>query len=248
MARFLRIRDKLLLGLAITGDIFEEIRTGGGFVGSAYRQMYGFVPSKYKKSNFYATVGRMLKSDLLEKVIVGGEPKFRLTPSGLKHFAREFPLIYLQTKKWDRKWRIVIYDIPEGERYIRDRLRGKLKELGFGMIQKSVWISAYPFEDDMKDFLESKNLEKYAYIFLSDSTFFGDVISLVERVWAIEEFNQSYAELLLEYKKVLDKEKFVEKYMQLITQDPYLPKEFLHDPWYGDEARRLFKKMSKTLS
>lgn len=47
-------------------------------------------------------------------------------------------------KKWDGKWRIIIFDIAQLKRMHRDALRGKLKELGFVTLQKSVLI--YPFD------------------------------------------------------------------------------------------------------
>ena len=46
-------------------------------------------------------------------------------------------------KKWDKKWRLLIFDIPETRKVAREALRGKLKELGFFPFQKSVWI--YPY-------------------------------------------------------------------------------------------------------
>ena len=47
-------------------------------------------------------------------------------------------------KKWDGYWRLVIFDIPAKKYKARFALLGKLKELGFVMLQKSVW--AHPFE------------------------------------------------------------------------------------------------------
>lgn len=47
-------------------------------------------------------------------------------------------------KRWDRKWRIVIFDIAQLKKIYREALRGKLKELGFVPLQKSVWV--YPFD------------------------------------------------------------------------------------------------------
>ncbi|MDI6591449.1 MAG: hypothetical protein QME61_00685 [Patescibacteria group bacterium] len=47
-------------------------------------------------------------------------------------------------KKWDKKYRLVIFDIPATSRIIRDIFRRKLKEFGFYPLQKSVWI--YPFQ------------------------------------------------------------------------------------------------------
>jgi len=47
-------------------------------------------------------------------------------------------------KKWDKKWRTIIFDIPENRRIKRDLFRGKLKEMGFYQLQKSVWVCPYP--------------------------------------------------------------------------------------------------------
>jgi len=59
-------------------------------------------------------------------------------------------------KKWDKKYRIVMFDIPNKTRLKRDIFRGKLKELGFYKLQQSVW--AHPYEcqrelDLLREFL-----------------------------------------------------------------------------------------------
>lgn len=46
-------------------------------------------------------------------------------------------------KKWDKRWQIVIFDIPNLTNSKRAALRGKLKELGFYKVQKSVWVFPY---------------------------------------------------------------------------------------------------------
>ncbi|MBC7836341.1 CRISPR-associated endonuclease Cas2 [Acetobacteraceae bacterium] len=47
-------------------------------------------------------------------------------------------------KRWDGKWRIVIFDVWERRRGVRDQLRTMLKKAGFVKIQNSVW--AYPYD------------------------------------------------------------------------------------------------------
>lgn len=47
-------------------------------------------------------------------------------------------------KKWDKKWRIVLFDIPENMKKARDALARALKSAGFIKFQKSVFI--HPFE------------------------------------------------------------------------------------------------------
>lgn len=47
-------------------------------------------------------------------------------------------------KNWDKRWRVILYDVPEQKKTGRDALTRKLKELNFYQLQKSVWV--YPFE------------------------------------------------------------------------------------------------------
>ena len=53
-------------------------------------------------------------------------------------------------KKWDGKWRVIIFDIPDKTRIKREAFRGKLKELNFYQLQKSVWIYPYNCEKEIK--------------------------------------------------------------------------------------------------
>ena len=49
-------------------------------------------------------------------------------------------------RKWDGKWRVVVFDISTKQKTKREALRGKLKEFGFYQLQKSVWT--YPYKCD----------------------------------------------------------------------------------------------------
>ena len=53
-------------------------------------------------------------------------------------------------KKWDEKWRILIFDIEDRHKIKREALRGKLKQLGFYKLQKSVWVCPYSFQREVE--------------------------------------------------------------------------------------------------
>lgn len=57
-------------------------------------------------------------------------------------------------EKWDGKWRMVIFDIPEKKKKAREALRNKLRELGFRELQKSVFIFPYECEDEINFIVE----------------------------------------------------------------------------------------------
>ncbi len=53
-------------------------------------------------------------------------------------------LMVIKPKVWDRRWRLVIFDIPNQKRKSRDVIRDKLEHIGFIKLQESVYV--YPFE------------------------------------------------------------------------------------------------------
>lgn len=72
--------------------------------------------------------------------------QIRLTKKGLEK-ANELKFNDIRVEKplrWDHKWRIVVFDIPEKHKSARDALRRKLQELGFYKLQDSIFI--YPYE------------------------------------------------------------------------------------------------------
>ena len=61
--------------------------------------------------------------------------------------AKRFDIGNLKLKRqttWDNKWRVIVFDVPVEKNKHRLAFTEKLKELGFALIQKSVW--AYPYE------------------------------------------------------------------------------------------------------
>ena len=70
-----------------------------------------------------------------------------LTPIGAEKAQEAFveaeSILYMQKKhKWDGGWRMILFDIPEKQRKIRDYLRKIIKRVGFKELQRSIWI--YP--------------------------------------------------------------------------------------------------------
>lgn len=53
---------------------------------------------------------------------------------------------------WDRRWRVVIFDIPNSAKRVRDIFRIRLKQLGLYRLQESVYVSPHPCFDEI-DFL-----------------------------------------------------------------------------------------------
>lgn len=245
MGKLLRLRDYVLFAGAFAHDLLDATRLGWGVVPSAMKTRYGYVPSKYKPASYLSTVSRMLSTGDIRKVVDDkGRPYLELTNAGEKKFKRRFAL-FLQNKRWDGYFMIVVFDIPEQDKRAREDLRKKLSELGFGMLQKSVWISPYHFEEDMRDFLLLKGLEDEAFVLSAKRLWAGDLKKLAERVWRIERINKRYKKVIKKVKKVRELEKPKRKealgkamglYLDTLSRDPLLPKEFLPDSWSRNET------------
>lgn len=84
----------------------------------------------------------------------GGAVKIVLTEKGrrraLQYRAEELRLP--RKGRWDGKWRLVFFDIPNSRKTARDALRQRLQELGMYRMQESVFVYPFPCEDEV-DFL-----------------------------------------------------------------------------------------------
>jgi len=90
---------------------------------------------------------RLDKKGLLKFINKNGKINIILTNKGKTYLKQNFfdiKKINIKNKIWDGKWHIVIFDIPEVRRKIRNTLRFHLKKIGFVQIQGSVWV--YPYE------------------------------------------------------------------------------------------------------
>ena len=85
-----------------------------------------------------------------------------LTEKGkLKALNYQLENIKNKKEKWDGKWRMVAFDIPEKHKGGRDALRRKLKKVGFCELQKSVLITPFDCRGEIGLLVRFFNLEKY---------------------------------------------------------------------------------------
>ena len=75
----------------------------------------------------------------------------------------------LRVDRWDGKWRIVIFDIPQKLHTKRVSFTRKLKQLGFYPIQKSVYVLPYFCEEEVGSFVGALKIAKYVSIIRADS-------------------------------------------------------------------------------
>ena len=67
-------------------------------------------------------------------------------------------------ERWDGKWRMVAFDIPQKYKKGRDALREKLKKIGFCGLQKSVFLSPDIIADEIKELINELDLRSHVTV------------------------------------------------------------------------------------
>lgn len=130
---------KIVLGLAAVGGIV----VAGATAGNAIQILkYAKTFSRRQKYHINETIYNLKKKGL---VTVQSNGYFKLTKKGelrLAGLEMDFHSI-TKPKTWDKKFRVVIFDIEEAKRKIRTAIRIHLLGWGFVRLQNSVWVHPY---------------------------------------------------------------------------------------------------------
>ncbi|MDO8591714.1 MAG: hypothetical protein Q7R60_02200 [bacterium] len=120
-----------------------------------------------KSSASHADTGRLLydlkRMGLVEVAKEAGHIKFTLTPAGAYRL-QELVVDEIRIPrpgKWDKKWRLVAFDIPVKQSRQRQLLVEKLQALHFVMLQKSLWAHPYPCFKQVQEIASHYNMLRY---------------------------------------------------------------------------------------
>lgn len=234
----MRIAGYILLTLAGVSDFLDGLPSKR----DVYRQLYGD-SSPYKRDSLYPAVGRLLEAGEIERIEKDGRPCFRVTPRGFRSLQEIIPLERLR-KKWDGYFRVAVFDIEEKQRGDREFIRGKLKELGFAMLQESVWVSPFAVEAALTSYLEQFRIGGEVLV-LCGAILSGNLRKLAERVWKLDKLAGEYLDLMEDWEDLEKKNrggaaKWELKYLDLLARDPLLPAALLPKDWIGEEAKRVY--------
>jgi len=243
-----RITDRLLLALIVFEDMFDKV-VGGGSRAYHARKLFLYTPPGYKGSSLSAALHRLRDRNELERIEYKKERFIRLTKEGKKKAKETWPILKWQQQKWDGLWRMVMFDIKEKDRTKRILLQRMLKDLGFGQMQKSVYISCYNVADDVYQYIKKVGLTENVFVLVNKQMYIDKFNQLVEEIWGIKKINNQYRQLYKSIKKKrinsLYLQKIINDYLDIMVDDPCLPLELLPKPWHGFKVKELIKKKGK---
>jgi DNA-binding transcriptional regulator PaaX len=168
----------LLMAFDVLDIVLSNISTKG-----VLDEIAGFgMRRRYSRKQLQNTFGLLKQRKLVEIVREkNGKSKVILTNKGRKR-VKEFcfeELRIQKSKRWDKKWRVLVYDIPTKPKIYnnaREALRAKIKELGFVQLQKSVWVCPYECEDEILYVAENYFVTKYVEIFTVEKMLHEDLL------------------------------------------------------------------------
>lgn len=173
-----------------------------------------------------------------------------ITAAGRKRLRRVVPT-YEKKRKWDGRLYLITYDIPEHKKLVRDRFRNWLKQLGCGMLQRSVWITPYDPREVLREYIRYNRLEGEVLISYTGKggSIGGDgVKELVRRVYRLDELNERYKKFLRQSLEKWPGYKVAFEFYSILKDDPQLPFELLPDDWEGGNAYKRLSSLSASRS
>ncbi len=71
--------------------------------------------------------------------------------------------------KWDGKWRIILFDVPEDKKSARNALSLALRSMGFWKLQDSAWVHPYDCAKEVTTLRHTLDLSLYVRLIIADS-------------------------------------------------------------------------------
>ncbi len=135
--------QKLILESVKLAGILSIGLVAPNVVGAMHK--LGLISNKRQSEIIGSSASKLTKKGLLK---FNGK-YYELTNEGERKLRRLELRGYklVRPKKWDKKWRVIIFDIPEKKKKIRDQIRNLFVSASFYRLQDSVWVYPYDCED-----------------------------------------------------------------------------------------------------
>ena len=135
---------KLILGTVAAAGVVSVSLLAPNVIAAISRM--GLLPKNRQSDIIKNSRERLIKNGMLEysggnlSITKKGEVALQLANAN-KNSSNNKP------KRWDGRWRVLMFDIPEKRKGTRDRVRRNLGDIGFIRLQDSVWLYPYDCED-----------------------------------------------------------------------------------------------------
>lgn len=123
--------------------------------------------SPIDKSSLERVCAELLRQSLVQLDIHDDGLRLTITPAGAMRLISIGinELSIAPMRPWDKKWRLVTFDIPASKSSGRQYFYKRLKQLGFVMTQKGLWFHPYDCSEIIRQVADYCGLARYISIF-----------------------------------------------------------------------------------
>lgn len=171
----------------------------------------------------------------------------------------------LSNQRWDGRWHFILLSFPESERGRRDGLRTDLLQTGFGMLYNGVYVSPWPYREELAELLDKHDAGEYVTV-VTGAVEHGDITAekawtiwpleetaqcyVRKRAWYVEQYVPLFNEALARLHEAVRTDnaglelfllylQLGEQINELFLLDPMLPPALLPAEWIGRETLKL---------
>src|SRR3989344_869968 len=107
-----------------------------------------WIMKRNPRQRLYEVGSKLKRKGLVRFEKIEGKTKMVLTAKGRAAAQKAMLGSPLPHKiRWDERWRMLVSDVPEKRRALRDKVRSIVAGFGFVCLQDSVWVFPYDCED-----------------------------------------------------------------------------------------------------
>jgi phenylacetic acid degradation operon negative regulatory protein len=196
---------------------------------------------------FRSAVYRLRRAGLI--VQCGG--RMALTDTGLDRLPLACRPERFWKRRWNGLWYVLVYDVPESNRRYRDILRGFLKRLRMGCLQKSVYVTPDDIRPEFLDLDQTIAVHGYAFLFEAETVLNYGPELVVSAAWdfdLLQREHRFYLDTCEANLCMLDARKLkraeisalgieeMNAYLHVMRNDPLLPEPLLPSTYLGRDV------------
>jgi phenylacetic acid degradation operon negative regulatory protein len=156
-------------------------------------------------------------------------------------------------------WTMLWHQIPEDRRLERSRMARRLRFLGFGPVQDSVWVSPHDHAEEVERLLVELDVSHFATLFRGSVAAEAGLPALVARAWDLDGLRERYDAFVAEFspferRRVSDADAFlvrtrlVHLFRGFPGLDPELPESLAPVSDVRGRAVQLFHSLFEALA
>jgi len=178
---------------------------------------------------------------------------FEITQAGSNEVTQTLSEIKkINSKTWNGSWQIVVFNIPERERFRRDTLRQKIEKLGFGRIENSLWLSPRDNSSYLDKIIHDLKIKNYVTYFNTGKLNSEESLKISQKFqWDWPGLDKKYRDFIFKAKNfiaygkknVYNARLLVYYYAKILLDDPKFPESINPKDYLGQKAFSLYNKI-----